>query len=173
MQKDLRAYAGPGHWNDPDMLEVGNGMTFNEDRAHFTLWCMLAAPLIAGNDMKNMSKETISIFTNKEVVAIDQDSLGIEGYKHLNFGELEIWVKPLKNKDIAVCFFNRGDTPVKVDYDWKKFTIQDGLSGLNVNFGKETYKVRDLWAHLDKGTTKDTFKADLSAHDVVVVRLSK
>jgi len=81
-QNDIRKYAGPDHWNDPDMLEVGHGMTASEDRAHFSMWCMLAAPLIAGNDLRNMTRQTISILTNKEVIAVDQDALGVEGYRY-------------------------------------------------------------------------------------------
>jgi len=89
LQKGLRKYAGPGHWNDPDMLEVGNGMTTSEDRTHFSMWCMLAAPLIAGNDLRKMSKTTLDILTNREVIAVDQDSLGIEGFKYADNDSLE------------------------------------------------------------------------------------
>ncbi len=95
MREDIRKYAGPDHWNDPDMMEIGNGMTVNEDRAHFSLWAMMAAPLIAGNDLRNMSPETIAILTNKEVIAIDQDSLGVQGFKHIDDENFEVWVKPL------------------------------------------------------------------------------
>jgi alpha-galactosidase len=173
MQKDLRAYAGPGHWNDPDMMEVGNGMTINEDKAHFSIWCMLAAPLIAGNDLRNMTKETIDVLTNKEVIEVDQDSLGIQGFKHLNYGSLEIWVKPLKNKNLAVCFLNRGETIQNVTYDWKMDVIQDGLSGFYADFTKLTYYVRDLWAKKNIGTTNDIFKAIIPPHDVVMLKLTK
>ena len=119
MQKDIRQYAGPGHWNDPDMLEVGNGMKVNEDRAHFSLWCMLAAPLISGNDLRNMNKETLEILTNKEVIAVNQDSLGIQCFKLMDYGDLEIYAKPLKNGDAAICFLNRSDAPQTIDFIWK------------------------------------------------------
>ncbi len=96
LQKGLEKYAGPGRWNDPDMLEVGNGaLTVAEERAHFSLWCMLAAPLIAGNDLSNMSKETISILTNKEVIAIDQDRLGKQGYLIHDEENFQIFLKPI------------------------------------------------------------------------------
>jgi len=173
LQKDLRKYAGPGHWNDPDMLEVGNGMTMNEDRAHFSMWCMLAAPLIAGNDLRTMSKETISILTNKEVLSIDQDSLGVQGYKFINFNDLEVWVKPLKNDQLAVCFLNRGETTAKVTFDWNKYTVDDGLSKTEFKFSTTTYQIRDLWAKKNMGTTKEPFKAEIPAHDAVLLRLSK
>ncbi len=173
MQTGLREYAGPGHWNDPDMLEVGNGMTVNEDRAHFSMWCMLAAPLIAGNDLRNLSKETNSILTNKEVIAIDQDSLGVQGFRQLNFGDLEVWAKPLKNDEVVVCFFNRGDKPRKIEHDWKKYGMQDGFSKMDIKFDKKVYNVRDLWLKKDVGTTDEIFKAEVPAHDVVMVRLSK
>ena len=104
LQKGLRKYAGPGHWNDPDMLEVGNGMSTNEDRSHFSMWCMLAAPLIAGNDVRKMSKVTKGILTNKEVIAVDQDKTGIEGFKYKDQDSLEVWVKLLQNDDWAICF---------------------------------------------------------------------
>ncbi|NTW90701.1 MAG: hypothetical protein HGA35_02005, partial [Erysipelotrichaceae bacterium] len=84
MRKGIREFAGPDHWNDPDMLEVGNGMTPAEDRSHFTLWCMMASPLIAGNDLRKMTPQTVGILTNREAVAINQDSLGIQGFLKLN-----------------------------------------------------------------------------------------
>jgi len=80
MQKGLRKYAGPGHWNDPDMLEVGNGLSEAENRSHFSIWGMLAAPLIAGNDIRKMSKQTQAVLTNKDIIAINQDPLGIQGF---------------------------------------------------------------------------------------------
>ena len=97
-QKALRKYAGPGHWNDPDMLEVGNGMSVNEDRAHFSMWCMLAAPLISGNDLRHMSPETLEILTNKEVIAVNQDALGVEGFAYSANEGVEVWFKPLEQR---------------------------------------------------------------------------
>ena len=173
MQKDLRKYAGPDHWNDPDMMEVGNGMSISEDRAHFSMWCMLAAPLIAGNDLMNMKKETIDILTNKEVIAIDQDSLGVQGYKMLDFGDLEVWVKPLKNLELAVCFLNRALPPKPVEFNWKDFPINDGLSNFYIDFNNSTYNIRDLWAKRMIGTTDKTLNLMVPGHDVVLLKLIK
>ena len=105
--KDIRKYAVAGDWNYPHMLEVGNGMSVNEDRAHFSLWCMMAAPLIAGNDLRAMSKETNEILTNREVLGVDQDSLGVQGYRYSTQDSIEVWVKPLMHGDWAVALPNR------------------------------------------------------------------
>ena len=172
-QDSIRQYAGPGHWNDPDMLEVGNGMKYNEDKAHFSLWCMLAAPLMAGNDLRKMSGQTKAILTNKEVVAIDQDALGIEGFRYYAFDGIEIWVKPLVNNELAVCFLNRSANPHNVSYEWKEHSITDTLSKTNVNFNNTTYKLRDLWAKKEIGTTNKTFKQTIGAYDVVLLELLK
>ncbi|MGZ3925670.1 MAG: glycoside hydrolase family 27 protein [Mucilaginibacter sp.] len=172
-QDSIRQYAGPGHWNDPDMLEVGNGMTISEDRAHFSLWCMLAAPLMAGNDLRKMSDQTKDILTNKDAIAVDQDPLGIEGFRYYSFDGLEIWVKPLSNGDLAFCFLNRSDRPQNITYDWMAHLIQDKVSNTNVDFTKTTFKLRDLWSKKDLGTTQKTFKQPIAAHDVVLLKLSK
>jgi alpha-galactosidase len=173
MQKGLRKYAGPGHWNDPDMLEVGNGMAVNEDRAHFSIWCMLAAPLIAGNDVRNMSRETHDILTNKEVIAIDQDSLGVEGFKQNTVDSVEVWYKPLKDGDWALCFLNRGLKPANFDYDWKKQTIFDDVAKLELKFDPAVYILHDLWAKKDIGTTAKALKVNVPGHDVFMLRLRK
>lgn len=172
-QVNIRQYAGPGHWNDPDMLEVGNGMSVNEDRAHFSLWCMLAAPLMTGNDLRKMTEQTKGIFTNKEVIAVDQDPIGVEGFRYYSFDGLEIWIKPLSNGDLAVCFLNRSEKPQNINYEWMAHAIQDKLSNTDVDFAKTTYKLRDLWAKKDVGTTQKTFKQSIAAHDVVLLKLSK
>jgi alpha-galactosidase len=161
LQQGLEKYAGPGRWNDPDMLEVGNGgLTTAENRAHFSLWCMLAAPLIAGNDLSNMSKETVSTLTNKEVIALDQDKLGKQGYLIENEEYFQIYLKPLSGGDTAICLFNRGDQTKEANIDWKKYKIGAGHS------------IRDLWKKQAAGTTATSFKASIPKHDVVVLRLS-
>ena len=172
-QDSIRQYAGPGHWNDPDMLEVGNGMKYNEDKAHFSLWCMLSAPLMAGNDLRKMSPETAAILTNKDVIALDQDALGIEGFKYYAFDGIEIWVKPLANNELAVCFLNRSDHPQTVTYDWKAHNISDAISKLNVDFNQSSYKLHDVWTKKDAGTTGKVFKETIGADDVVLLRLTK
>jgi len=119
-QKDLARYAGPGKWNDPDMLEVGNGgMATEEYRTHFSLWCMLASPLMAGNDLNNMTPETKSILLNKEMIAIDQDSLGRQATCYRDNGDYQIWVKTLSNNEKAICLLNKSDEKksVLVDFD--------------------------------------------------------
>jgi alpha-galactosidase len=114
-QAGLAKYAGPGHWNDPDMLEVGNGgMTTEEYRTHMSLWALLAAPLLAGNDLSKMTPETRSILMNKDVIAIDQDKLGVQGDRMSKNGDLEIWVKPLSDGGKAVGLFNRGTSTAEI-----------------------------------------------------------
>lgn len=158
----LAQYAGPGHWNDPDMLEVGNGgMTETEYRSHFSLWSIMAAPLIAGNDLSNMSDATKSILMNKDVIAVDQDSLGIQGSKIRDDGDHEIFVKPLSNGDVAVVLFNRGAASAKMSV-----TAQD--LGLPVS---EAYLVKDLWQHSDMGST-GTISANVPSHGVAMYRVS-
>jgi len=173
MQDGLRKYAGPGHWNDPDMMEVGNGMTVGEDRAHFTMWCMLSAPLMAGNDIANMSPQTKEILTNKEVIAIDQDALGIQGLKFSVADSVEIWFKPLQNGDWAMCFLNRSTVAKKVEFDWLKNAVVDELSKRQTDFDKINYKIRNLWTKMEIGTTKKSLKAEVPAHDVLMFRLIK
>ncbi|MDQ6788974.1 MAG: glycoside hydrolase family 27 protein [Acidobacteriota bacterium] len=172
-QKGLRVYAAPGNWNDPDMLEVGNGMTISEDRAHFSMWAMLAAPLIAGNDLREMSNETREILTNKEIIAVNQDALGIEAFPAISEDDLEIWAKPLSNGDWAICFLNRGSTTKNVSFDWKENLIKDDFAQKQFDAKKDIYKIRDLWAKKDLGTTDKTFQAVVQPHDVAVLRLSK
>ena len=173
MQEGLRKHAGPGHWNDPDMLEVGNGMTVNEDRAHFSMWCMLAAPLISGNDLQNMSKETSEILMNKAVIAVDQDKLGIEGFRYSTDGVLEVWFKPLVGGNWAMCVLNRGTNSQPVTFNWKKETVTDDLSKREARFDTATYKIRDLWTKKGLGTTREILNAVVPGHDVLMVRLDK
>jgi alpha-galactosidase len=172
-QEGLRKYAGPGHWNDPDMLEVGNGMSVNEDRAHFSMWCMLAAPLISGNDLRHMSKETREILTNKEVIAVDQDRLGIEGFKYSTKDNIEIWFKPLADDAWAMCALNRGTNSQPVAFNWKNETVTDDLSKREAKFDTTPYGIRNLWTQKDIGTTRDVLTAEVPGHDVLMLRLNK
>ncbi len=160
-QEGLEKFAGPGHWNDPDMLEVGNGgMNDHEYRAHFSFWCLLAAPLIAGNDISTMSSATSEILLNKEAIAIDQDELGVEGSKKLDEGNFEVWTKPLKGGDYAVILFNRGEKPVDANVTWKSMGI------------KGHFHARDLWRHQDIGPSIG-FKGSIEGHSVIFLRLLK
>jgi len=172
LQKGIRKYAGPGHWNDPDMLEVGNGMSVNEDRAHFTMWCMLAAPLILGNDIRTMSKETASIMMNKDVIALDQDKLGVEGLMHSAEDGLEFWFKPLENGDWAFCILNRNEEAKPYVIDWQKFNLNDEVSQRSTSFDTTVYSLFNLWTKKTEGNTKKQKKVTIPGHDVLVWRLS-
>ncbi len=172
MQKGLRIHAGPDHWNDPDMMEVGNGMSVSEDRSHFSIWCMLAAPLIAGNDLRNMTDETIEILTNEEAIAVNQDPLGIQGYKYLTKDNLEVWFKPLSKNEWAVCFLNRGLEEKTVKFIWEEHRQSDSFSKREMNFDRTTYKIRDIWAKKDIGTTNKDFTDQIASHDIIMLKLS-
>jgi len=173
LQKDMRQYAGPGHWNDPDMLEVGNGgMNENENRAHFSMWCMIAAPLIAGNDLRNMSAKTLAILTNPDVISVNQDALGIQGLKYASKEGLETWMKPLSNGDWAVCFLNRSEEAKNIDFDWAKNVVNDDFSKRKLDATAETFKIKDVWSKKDLGTTKKALNASVPSHDVLMMRLS-
>lgn len=169
---DLWPYAGPGHWNDPDMLQVGNGvLTAEENRSHFTMWCMLAAPLLAGNDLRTMDRETLSILTNKDVIAINQDKLGIQGRRYMKIEQHEIWVKQLSDGEAAVCFFNRDEQPWTFEYQFGK--DKSHLHFADIRFWELEYDVYDIWdgnRHL--GTSNDNLSFKVPAHGVVLVRLS-
>ncbi|MFA6592740.1 MAG: glycoside hydrolase family 27 protein [Bacteroidales bacterium] len=171
-QDTLRKYAGPGHWNDPDMLEVGNGMSVNEDRAHFTMWCMLAAPLILGNDLTSITKETLAIITNKDMIAVDQDSLGVQGLKLKAENGVEYWFKPLKNGDWAFVILNRNERQVNLKVDWKDFVFTDPLSSRSTEFDKAIYSYVNLWDKGVKGKTKSPMSVIVPGHDVAAYRLS-
>lgn len=173
LQPQLRKYAGPGHWNDPDMLEVGNGLTPSEDRAHFSMWSMLAAPLIAGNDLRSMSPVVASVLTNDDVIAVDQDSLGVQGFRYSTGGGVEIWFKPLAHGDWAMTILNRADAPRRVTFDWQREPVSDSLSARAAGFATTRYAVRDLWTKRDLGTTGRPLTADVLPHDVLMVRLRK
>jgi alpha-galactosidase len=162
MQVGLESFAGPGHWNDPDMLEVGNGgMTDTEYRSHFSFWSILAAPLIAGNDLRNMPPETREILTNKEVISVDQDPLGRQGERVGKDGDREVWSKQLKDGSRAVLLFNRGAASQRVSVVWEDIGYPHHLPA----------QVRDLWQHKDLGRFEGSFFADVNSHGVVMVTI--
>lgn len=171
MRKNIRQYAGPDHWNDPDMMEVGNGMIQAEDRAHFSMWCMLAAPLIAGNDLRNMSEATRAILTNDEAIAVDQDSLGIQGFKAYVVDSVDVWAKPLMQDELAVCFLNRARSERKIEFDWKACPIKDEIFKKEFRFDIHSHRIRDLWKKKSAGTTEKAFRVRIPSHDVVMLRL--
>ncbi len=173
LNEPLRKYAGPGHWNDPDMLEVGNGMSVAEDRIHFSLWCMMASPLISGNDIRKMNADTKAILTNKDAIAINQDALGIQGWRYSSKDSLETWFKPLGNGDWAVCFVNRSAQVQKINFDWKNENVNDTLSNRQLNSSTTTYKIMDVWMKKNSLTTAKPFAATVASHDVIMLRLMK
>jgi len=154
--------ASPGAWNDPDMLEVGNGgMTDDEYRAHFSLWALMAAPLMAGNDVRTMAASTRDILLNKEVVAVDQDSLGVQGMLVQEPApDLQVWAKPLGDGSRAVVLFNRSALQTVITASWRALGIRGPA------------RVRDLWTHADLGTFPARFMAPVPAHGVVMVRIT-
>jgi alpha-galactosidase len=170
-QKPLREYAGPGHWNDPDMLEVGNGLTESQDRAHFSMWCMLAAPLISGNDLAHMKKSVLETLTNSDVIAVNQDALGVQGFVYATNANVEIWFKPLANGDWAMCVLNRGKEPQKIFFDWKKENVSDNFSKRDAKLSTTTYTLKNLWTKESAGTTKEVLSAEIPGHDVLMLRL--
>jgi alpha-galactosidase len=184
MQQGLEDYAGPGHWNDPDMLQVGNGdLTENENRAHFSLWSMLAAPLFSGNDIRLMNPSVGDVLMNTEVIAIDQDPLGKQGFKVKDYGQLELYYKPLKNGELAFCVFNRFQHPVKIELNWQKLSIaawkgEEGIE-LPLNIDREEikleirYQIRDLWKKEFLGDTDRPTVAEIAGHDVLMLKLIK
>lgn len=161
--KENAALAGPGHWNDPDMLEVGKGMSADEDRAHFGLWAMMAAPLLAGNDIRSMSATTKAILTNPDVIAVDQDELGVQATVVATPGtNLEIWSKRLSGTNArAVALFNRSGSATAMTVQW---------SVLGIPAGSAT--VRDLWNQKDLGSFTDSYKASsVPSHGVVMLKV--
>ena len=171
LQDGLRKHAGPGHWNDPDMMEVGNAMSLNEDRAHFSIWAMLAAPLIAGNDLREMTPETTEILTNEEVIAVNQDPLGVQALKYRDEGDLEIWFKPLTDGDWAMAVLNRGAATDSLEFDWAEEPVGDNLSERDTAFASTEYRVRDLWSDEDLGTSKTPLSIKVPGRDVRMMRL--
>jgi alpha-galactosidase len=172
-QGGLRQYAGPGHWNDPDMLEIGNGkLTPGEDRAHFAMWAMLAAPLIAGNDIRKMNQETIEVLTNKNIIAINQDTLGIQGFRYSKADGLEIWFKPLSNGKWAVSFLNRAAEIKKINFNWQTGKVKDDVFQKELNAVSILYKIKNAWTGKSVGTTKNSLKTEVPSHDVLTLILA-
>ena len=173
MRKDIRKVAGPEHWNDFDMMEVGNGMTDAEDRSHFAMWSMLASPLIMGNDLRSASNETIKTLANKEVIAVNQDKLGIQGFRFSNENDIEIWIKPLADETWAITFVNMSKEPIELDFDWQNHNIGDDVNGKRLDTKAHNYKINDLFNQKKLGDTKKNLKALIGTHDVLMVKLEK
>jgi alpha-galactosidase len=167
-QDVLASYAKPGHFNDPDMLEIGNGgMTDDEYRTHMSLWAMLAAPLLAGNDLRTMSLETLAILTNKEVIKVDQDPLGKQATRALVSSDSanvrqEIWTRPLASGAWAVAAFNRGPASAEVEIDFAALKIDT-----------QGVPVRDLWAHRRVKVRDNRYTVTIPSHGVVMLRVGR
>ena len=162
-QAGLASFAGPGHWNDPDLLQVGHpGLTIEEDRAQFSLWAILAGPLMTTNDVRSMSADVHGILTNPEVIAIDQDAGGRQGTRVGSSGKGEVWMRSLRDGSRAVVLFNRSKSAKKISVRWSEIDEpeSDGLL------------VRDLWQRRDLGIVKDGYSAVVAAHGVVMIRVS-
>ncbi len=163
LQVGLSGFAGPGHWNDPDMLEVGNGgMSTEEYRTHFSLWAELAAPLIAGNDLSKMTPDIKAILTNPEVIAVDQDALGRQGDRVSKNGDLEVWSRPLANGGRAVVLLNRGEGTKDVSVRWQDLGYPEALK----------LRVRDLWKHQDMPSATGSYRAPVVSHGAVMLSLT-
>ncbi len=160
MQNGLAPFAGPGHWNDPDILQIGLGkLNHEEEMTQMSLWCLVAAPLLAGNDLTKMSKETLAILTNPEVIAVDQDPKGVEGHRAWQQGPLEIWVKPLADGSKAVGMFNRGMGPLPITVHFKEIGMPN------------TVDIHELWARKELGTFHGSYTANVPRHGVVMLKL--
>jgi alpha-galactosidase len=181
LQVGREKFAAVGHWNDPDMLEIGNGgMTDMEYQTHMSLWCLLASPLLAGNDLRDMKPGILEILTNKEAIAVNQDKLGKQAVRvsppvpaeeaasvsvtqrgGATGGMLQVFSRPLADGGHAVGLFNLGEAPAKVTAKWSDI----GIAG--------SHKVRDLWAHADRGAFRDEFAAEVPSHGVVMIKIAK
>jgi len=163
MNAELWSESAPNGWNDPDMLEVGNGgMTTTEYESHFSLWAMLAAPLIAGNDLSKMDADTRRILTNGDVIAVDQDPLGQQGRRVWRQGELEIWARPLKGGERAVVLLNRGEAPAEMKVGWVQLDLPAGLKA----------DVKDLWTKKVSKQVRGSYGGTVVSHGVVMVRIT-
>jgi alpha-galactosidase len=159
-QAGLARFAGASHWNDPDMLEVGNGgMKAEEYRTHMTLWAILAAPLLAGNDLTTMTPETIALLTNREVIAVDQDKLGQQGDRVTAEGPIEVWARSLADGSKAAAVFNRLELPLSAAVDFRQLGFHGAV------------QVRDIWQAKDLGQMKDSYTVTVPAHGVVFLRV--
>jgi alpha-galactosidase len=161
-QAGLSRYAGPGRWNDPDMLEIGNGkMTEDEYRTHMTLWVILAAPLLAGNDLSKMTEADKSLLMNKEAIAVDQDSLGKQGDRLYQSGDFDVWTKPLSGGRVAVGLFNRS---------WDNRDVSVDLAEIGFRNGGN---VRDVWKQKDLGHRSGVYTDTLPKHGAALLIVSK
>ncbi|MCU4157828.1 glycoside hydrolase family 27 protein [Carboxylicivirga sp. A043] len=162
---ELWRYASPGHFNDMDMLQVGRGMSYEEDKTHFSMWCMMNSPLMAGNDLSSMSQQTLDILTNKEVIALNQDPLAYQARRIIDYGDLEVWGKPLGSTmsgEVAVALLNRSETLQPIEFKLEDIGI----------LASKGYTYRDLWTSQSSDSLQDeNLCFDVPSHGVVVLRI--
>ncbi|MCM4150113.1 glycoside hydrolase family 27 protein [Arenibacter sp. N53] len=165
LNADLWSYSSAGHYNDMDMLQVGRGMTLEEDRTHFSMWCLMHSPLLLGNDLTTMSNETLKLVGNREMIALNQSPYVYQARRLIDYGELEVWAKPLidtMSGEIAVGLLNRSDSPAAITFN---------LSDIGIK-ASEGYTIRDIWADKDyKPTTEETIRMEVSGHGIVVLKI--
>lgn len=165
LNADLWMYSTKGHYNDMDMLQVGRGMTYDEDKTHFSMWCMMHSPLLLGNDLTNMSPQTLEIITNKEIIALDQSPFVYQARRLIDNGDLEVWAKPListMSGEVAVALLNRSDKPDTISFD---------LSAVGIDASKN-YLVRDLWQKKDLQPSSEKFiHMFVPTHGIVVLKI--
>ena len=137
------------------------------------MWSMLASPLIMGNDLRSASNETIKTLANKEVIAVNQDKLGIQGFRFSNENDIEIWIKPLADETWAITFVNMSKEPIELDFDWQNHNIGDDVNGKRLDTKAHNYKINDLFNQKKLGDTKKNLKALIGTHDVLMVKLEK
>ncbi|MBO0321976.1 glycoside hydrolase family 27 protein [Muricauda sp. CAU 1633] len=165
LNADLWMYCSKGHYNDMDMLQVGRGMSYEEDKTHFTMWCMMHSPLLLGNDLTNMSKETMDIISNEEIISLNQSSFVYQARRLIDYGDLEVWAKPListMSGEVAVAMLNRSDNTDTITFSLKSV-------GLDAS---KSYTMTDLWS---KETFQHSTEREISRlvvpHGVVVLKI--
>ncbi|GJM64168.1 alpha-galactosidase [Persicobacter diffluens] len=170
---DLRAYSQEGAYNDPDMLEVGNGgMNHEQYKSHFAMWCMLNAPLFAGNDLRSMDKKTQEILLNKELIALTKDDNNQQAFRAIHSQQYDLWVKSMTDHQYAFAFMNRTAEAVDIHYDWQKYIIADKAFGWHQVKIKPTAKIRDLWLHKTVGSCNEPMDYQLKPFETLVVLVS-
>lgn len=159
-QSGLQSYAGPGHWNDPDFLQIGNrGLDLDEDITQMSLWSLLAAPLFSSTDVTRLTKDQLAVLTNREVIAVDQDAKGIQGRRVSEIGPVQVWAKPLRRGRMAVGLINSGESPLPASVKFRDLGYSHPV------------RVRDLWEKKDLGDFKGSYSATIPKHGVVLIEI--
>jgi len=159
-QDGLQSYAGPGHWNDPDFLQIGvRGLDLDAERTQMSLWSLLAAPLISSTDLTRLTQAQLAILTNREVIAVDQDPMSIQGRRISQIGPVQVWVKKLSRGRIAVGFINSGESPLPASVNFRKIGYPHPV------------KVRDLWEKKDLGIFNGSYSTTIPKHGVVLIEI--